>query len=50
MQKPKKENLMTQEIEIKFKRLSKEFINIPLPSYATKGSAGMDICAAVEKR
>jgi len=40
---------MQSEIEIKFKRLQKELIDIPLPSYATKGSAGMDIYAAVEK-
>jgi dUTP pyrophosphatase len=37
------------QIEIKFKRLKKELSNIPLPSYATKGSAGMDIYAAIEK-
>lgn len=40
---------MTQEIEIKFKRLRKELNHIPLPSYATKGSAGLDIYAAIEK-
>jgi len=40
---------MSQEIEIKFKRLRKEFNHIPLPSYATKGSAGLDIYAAIEK-
>jgi len=37
------------QVEIKFKRLRKELSNIPLPSYATKGSAGMDIFAALEK-
>ncbi len=36
------------EIEIKIKRLDKNFTDIPLPSYSTKGSAGMDIRAAVE--
>jgi dUTP diphosphatase len=36
------------EIEIKIKRLDKKFTDIPLPSYSTKGSAGMDIRAAVE--
>jgi dUTP pyrophosphatase len=40
---------MAQEIEIKFKRLRKELNHIPLPSYATKGSAGLDIYAAIEK-
>lgn len=40
---------MSQEIEIKFKRLRKELNYIPLPSYATKGSAGLDIYAAIEK-
>jgi dUTP pyrophosphatase len=40
---------MSQEIEIKFKRLRKELNHIPLPSYATKGSAGLDIFAALEK-
>ncbi|MCU0415037.1 MAG: dUTP diphosphatase [Ignavibacteriaceae bacterium] len=40
---------MPQEIEIKFKRLRKELNHIPLPSYATKGSAGLDIYAALEK-
>jgi len=39
---------MPQEIEIKFKRLRKELNHIPLPSYATKGSAGLDIYAALE--
>lgn len=36
------------EIEIKIKRLDKKFSDIPIPSYTTKGSAGMDIRAAVE--
>jgi dUTP pyrophosphatase len=40
---------MEAQIEIKFKRLRKELNHIPLPSYATKGSAGMDIYAALEK-
>lgn len=40
---------MVPQVEIKFKRLRKELSNIPLPSYATKGSAGMDIFAALEK-
>ncbi len=40
---------MEPELKIKFKRLKKELSSIPLPSYATKGSAGMDIYAALEK-
>ncbi len=36
------------EIEIKIKRIEKKFHDIPLPSYTTKGSAGMDIRAAVD--
>ena len=40
---------MLEEIIIKFKRLSEEFNNIPLPSYSTSGSAGMDIRAAIKK-
>jgi dUTP pyrophosphatase len=39
---------MTDKIEIKVKRISEEFSDIPLPSYTTEGSAGMDIRAAVE--
>jgi len=30
-------------------RINPEHIDIPLPNYATEGSAGMDICAAVEQ-
>jgi dUTP pyrophosphatase len=39
---------MSDTIEIKIKRLSNEFDDIPIPSYATSGSAGMDIRAAIE--
>ena len=38
---------MTEEITVKFKRLSEEFNSIPVPSYSTEGSAGMDIRAAM---
>lgn len=38
---------MSNEVIIKFKRLSEEFNNIPIPSYATDGSTGMDIRAAI---
>jgi dUTP pyrophosphatase len=40
---------MVEEITVKFKRLSEAFNNIPLPSYSTSGSAGMDIRAAIEE-
>jgi dUTP pyrophosphatase len=40
---------MHNEIVIKFKRLATEFSNIPMPSYSTEGSSGMDIRAALNK-
>jgi dUTP pyrophosphatase len=40
---------MSNAVEIKVKRLKNDYDDIPLPSYATSGSAGMDIRAAVEK-
>lgn len=40
---------MIEEIKVKFKRISQEFNNIPLPSYSTPGSAGMDIRAALKE-
>ena len=40
---------MPEEITVKFKRLSEEFKNIPVPSYSTEGSAGMDIRAAMKE-
>ncbi|MFA8343599.1 MAG: dUTP diphosphatase [Rhodothermaceae bacterium] len=36
------------KIDLKIKRLSDSFSDIPLPSYATEGSSGMDVRAAVE--
>ncbi len=39
---------MTEKISIKIKRINPKYNDIPLPSYATEGSAGMDIRAAVE--
>jgi dUTP pyrophosphatase len=38
---------MGSQVEIKFKRIRKELNHISLPSYATKGSAGMDVYAAL---
>ena len=40
---------MFEKIPIKIKRLNEQFNDIPLPSYSTEGSAGMDIRAAVDK-
>lgn len=37
-------------MEVKIKRLYKEFMDLPLPSYQTHGSAGMDIVAAIENK
>ncbi len=34
---------------VKITRLSQQFEDLPLPNYATDGSAGMDICAAIDK-
>lgn len=39
---------MSESIEIKVKRLSEEFADVQLPAYATDGSVGMDIRAAVQ--
>lgn len=39
---------MSEQVIIKMKRLSHEFADIQLPSYATEGSAGMDIRATVK--
>jgi len=36
------------KIKIKTKRISEKFSDIPLPYYATEGSAGMDVRAAIE--
>ncbi len=38
-----------EEIKIKIKRISNEYDDIPLPEYATDGSAGMDIRAALQE-
>ena len=36
------------EIKMNIKRISEKFNDIPLPHYATEGSSGMDIRAAVD--
>jgi len=38
---------MTEKVSVKIKRLNQDFNDIPLPSYSTEGSSGMDIRAAV---
>ncbi|GAB6283069.1 MAG: dUTP diphosphatase [Ignavibacterium sp.] len=39
---------MNNIVLLKIKRLSSEYNDIPLPSYATSGSSGMDIRAAIK--
>lgn len=39
---------MSSEVPIQITRVTRSAADIPLPAYATEGSAGMDICAAVE--
>jgi len=39
---------MNNAVNIKVKRLNEKYNDIPLPSYSTEGSSGMDIRAAVE--
>lgn len=38
---------MVEKVSVKIKRLNNEFNDIPVPSYSTEGSSGMDIRAAV---
>ncbi len=40
---------MFEKIPIKIKRINEKFNDIPLPSYSTEGSSGMDIRAAVSE-
>ncbi len=39
---------MPSPVKVLITRINESASDIPLPSYATEGSAGMDICAAVE--
>lgn len=39
---------MTETLRARILRINPEKTDIPLPSYATDGSAGMDICAAID--
>ena len=38
-----------EKLDIQIKRLTDKFDDLPLPKYATEGSAGMDVYAAVEQ-
>jgi dUTP pyrophosphatase len=40
---------MAEILCVRILRINPEQMDIPLPHYATDGSAGMDICAAVEQ-
>ncbi len=40
---------MASDVTVQITRVPGSAADVPLPSYATEGSAGMDICAAVEK-
>jgi dUTP pyrophosphatase len=40
---------MSETLCARILRINPEQADIPLPNYATGGSAGMDICAAVEQ-
>jgi len=40
---------MSETLYAKILRINPERTDIPLPQYATEGSAGMDICAAVDQ-
>ena len=38
-----------ENLNIKIKRISEEYNDVPLPEYATEGSVGMDIRAAIKE-
>ena len=42
--------MSTEKLQVKFKKLSDQIgVTIPEPAYATSGSAGIDLAAALEK-
>jgi dUTP pyrophosphatase len=40
---------MSESVPVKIKRLSNEFNDLPLPSYSTSGSSGLDVRAAINE-
>jgi dUTP pyrophosphatase len=40
---------MSASVPVKIKRLSNEFNDLPLPSYSTSGSSGLDVRAAINE-
>jgi dUTP pyrophosphatase len=40
---------MQQQMDVLIQRTNRRFADLPLPHYATEGSAGMDLSAAVEE-
>jgi dUTP pyrophosphatase len=39
---------MTETLQARILRMNPDLQDIPLPAYATEGSSGMDVCAAVD--
>ena len=39
-----------EKIDLKIKRISEEFADIPLPVYQTEGSSGLDVRASVKEK
>jgi dUTP pyrophosphatase len=40
---------MSESVPVKIKKLSNEFDDLPLPSYSTSGSSGLDVRAAINE-
>lgn len=40
--------MMKNIMKVQIKRISDKYNDLPLPGYATEGSAGMDVCAALD--
>ncbi len=40
---------MIEQVPVRFKRLDEKYSDIPLPSYSTPGSSGMDVRAAADE-
>jgi dUTP pyrophosphatase len=39
---------LVEKIDVKIQRIDESFLDIPLPEYATQGSSGLDIRAAID--